>query len=283
MYSRHKAARLEAEARARGEDVDYLTDEVPDAFRNQLIFALMDCEGAATLRAIHGFLARARGTPRLGSTQANPDEDLIRFINEGSSDDVMDVIDAGYEMVFGVPTDFIAQRHQVVEAFTERIREHMEDHNLAFDVVNYRVVDKTSEELHQEVIVPGLTLLHARPKFAAVERQYNEALDELSKHQWGDAITDANAAAEQTLRIILGFEGGQLPDLLAAARQRGLFGDVQEKWLKRFVDGLGALSDMRNVEGDAHHAGTDARSIAWLAVHWAGALIVFFVERDEGH
>jgi hypothetical protein len=282
LYTRRKAARLEAEARARGEDVDYLTDEAPEAFRHQLIFALGDLGGKDALRAVHGHLMRARGRPRLSRAGGSvPEEDLVNFVGECSTEDLMDMIDAAIQTRLGL-AEYGGGGWREVHEFVERIREHLEDHKLAFDVVDQQVVDKTSEELHREVVVPTLTLLHSRPRFADVERQYRDALDELAKRHWGDAITDANAAAEETLRILLGLEHGQLPDLLGQARQRGLFGDVQERWLKQFANGLGALSSMRNVEGDAHHAGTDARSIAWLAVHWAGALIVFFVERDEG-
>lgn len=282
VYTRRKAARLEAEARARGEDVDYLTEDAPDAFRNQLVFALMDANGQHTFRAVHGYLARGRGTPYLSGSRHEPGDDLLELIRTGSTDDLMDVIDAAIQTRLGADTGLVVGGGwQEVHEFVERIRAHLEDHKLAFDVINNQVVDKTSEELHREVVVPALTLLHSRPRFADVERQYRDALDELSKHQWGDAITDANAAAEETLRILLGLKEGKLPDLLGQARQRGLFGDVQERWLKQFVNGFGALSSMRNVEGDAHKAGTEERSIAWLAVHWAGALIVFFVERDE--
>lgn len=280
LYSRRKAARLEAEARARGEAVDYLMDDAPEAFRNQLVFALGDANGQYTFRAVHGYLARARGTLFLSGSRKEPGDDLLALIQTGSTEDLKDVIDAAIQTKLGVG-EFSGGWREVHE-FTERIRGHLEEHKLAFDVIDGTVVDKDSQELHQEVVVPSLTLLNGRRRFGEVERQYREALDELASRKWGDAITDANAAVEQTLRIILGFEGGQLPDLLAHARQRGLFGDVQEAWLKPFVNGLRALSDMRNVEGDAHRVGTDARSIAWLAVHWAGALIVFLVERSEG-
>jgi hypothetical protein len=145
--------------------------------------------------------------------------------------------------------------------------------------VDDRVVPKAAEELHEAVVVPTLTLLHGRRGFEGVDAQYREALDELSKRKWNDAVTDANAAAESTLRTILGFDQGQLPDLIAEARKRGMFGDVQEKWLKKAIDGLAALASIRNEEGDAHKYGEADEATAWLAVHWAGALIVYFVQR----
>ncbi len=148
------------------------------------------------------------------------------LIQNGSTDDLLDVIGDAYETSFGHPdlADTAGLWH-MREAF-------LEDHRLAFDVID-GVVDKTSEELHREVVVPALSLLHGRPRSADAEWQYRDALDELAGRKWGDAITDANAAVEQTLRIILGRGQGQLRDLLAEARQRGLFGDAQERWLSR--------------------------------------------------
>ena len=134
--------------------------------------------------------------------------------------------------------------------------------------------------MHQEVVVPALTLLHGRSRFRAAEKQYREALDELAKGTWADAITDANAAVEVVARTILGYQQGQLPAMLQELRKKGLFGDPQEGRLKKVVDGFAELADIRNKEGDAHGNSSD-RGTAWLAVHWAGALIVYLVEQAE--
>jgi hypothetical protein len=68
--------------------------------------------------------------------------------------------------------------------------------------------------------------------------------------------------------------------LLGEARRLKIFGDEEDKRLRKFVDGFTALSDMRNEEGDAH-GGSSTRETAWLAAHWASALLVFIVERAE--
>lgn len=199
-----------------------------------------------------------------------------------STEELMDVIDSFY--LAALPEYDHSSGYvyaQVERLFYERIRAHLREHQLAFDLVGGKIIPKEAEELHSEVVVPALTLLQDRWLFAEVERQYQDALEELSRGKWADAVTDANSAAEQTLRIILGFENGQLPDLLAEARRRDLFGDVQAKWLKKATDGLAALSEIRSEEGDAHKAGTADEATAWLAVHWAGALIVFLVMRSE--
>lgn len=151
---------------------------------------------------------------------------------------------------------------------------------MAYDLVEFKVVEKRSEELHTEVVAPALILLHGRSRFADAERQYRDALDELADGNWADAITDASSAVENVLRIILNLSQGTLADLLGHARKQGLFGDPQAARLKKVVAGFTALADMRNEESDAHGNSTDAAT-AWLSLHWAGALIVYLVQRAE--
>jgi hypothetical protein len=193
------------------------------------------------------------------------------------SDRVLDVVDAFLKE--GVQEMYVPYREWSVEEFAERVRSHFSEQRMVYDLVEGRVVPKSSDELHASVVVPALTLLHGRSGFQDVEGQYRDALRELSEGHWADAVTDANAAAEHTLRKLLGFEQGQLPDLLAEARKRGWFGEVQAKWLKKATDGLSALAEARNVEGDAHQPGTADEALGWLAVHWAGALIVYLLQR----
>jgi hypothetical protein len=79
----------------------------------------------------------------------------------------------------------------------------------------------------------------------------------MAEENWADAITDANAAAEVVARTILGYEKGQLPDMLQELRKKGLFGDPQERRLKKVLDGFSELADIRNKEGDAHGNASD--------------------------
>ena len=290
LFTRRKKAADEAAARARGENVDYLIKAAPQEFRWQLWYALQRAfdpggmDAAEMRRAAHGMLhgelREAYGVGRLSPSYNGSDwvDDLRIFILEdATTPQLMDVIDAAPEGVivsqgYGAP--------EYVAAFFATVQRRLREHKLAYDVVEMQVVEKDSEEMHQEVVVPALTLLHGRSRFRAAEKQYREALDELAKGTWADAITDANAAVEVVARTILGYQQGQLPAMLQELRKKGLFGDPQEGRLKKVVDGFAELADIRNKEGDAHGNSSD-RGTAWLAVHWAGALIVYLVEQAE--
>lgn len=284
LFSRRMERLEEEAARARGENVDYLVHDVPDAFRQQVVYALEDAAGSTptdtwesglqlTSRSVREFLVREYGVASLAGI-SDPSADVAAFVKRSADTrGVMDVIGTAVQAgrVYGAAV-FNS------DDFIERVNGYLRRHKLAYEIVADVVVPKDAEELHQEVVSPTLTLLHGRPGFEGVERQYLEALDELSKGNWSDAVTDANAAVESTLRVLLGYEEGQLPGLLGEARKRGLLGPREDRRLKDFVRGLTALSDARNEKGDAHGGVADEET-AWLAIHWAGALILFLVRR----
>ncbi len=235
------------------------------------------------IQEIWQYLREEYGVPRLAAKTKDPGTDLAVFVeNTATTSQVMDVIDAVIHVFADQMTVPELQNYALnaASSFAETISKRMKQHKLAYDLVEFKVVEKRSEELHAEVVAPALTLLHGRRRFADAERQYRDALDELANDNWADAITDASSAVENVLRVILGLSQGTLADLLGHARLRGLFGDPQAARLKKVVAGFTALADMRNEESDAHGNISDDAT-AWLALHWAGALIVYFVQRAE--
>ena len=276
--------------------MDGLTGEASSEFRQQLVYAI---NRAATwpigedwrvhslheglIQEIRQYLREEYGAPVLAAATKDPREDLAVFIlNTATTPQVMDVVDAVIQ-VFADQATTPGLRDCAVNAissFADTVSKRMKQHKLSYDLVEFKVVEKRSEELHTEVVAPAFTLLHGRSRFAGAERQYRDALDELADGNWADAVTDASSAVENVLRVILGFSQGSLADLLGQARKRGLFGDPQAARIKKVVDGFTALADIRNQESDAH-GNTSDEATAWLAVHWAGALIVYLVQRAE--
>ena len=296
LFTQRQAVLEEAAARAQGQEVDGLIDEAPAEFRQQLVFAIRDAAtwpvgrdwevrnlNGALIDRITDYLREEYGRAYLASVTNENGVDLGSFIVErATTPELMDVIDAviGVFLAEGQNPALSSYAADGLARFSDTIRRRLRRHKLAYDLVELQVVGRRSEELHQAVVAPALTLLHGRPRFAEAERQYREALDELADGKWADAVTDASAAVENLLRMILGFRHGTLADLLGQARNRGLFGDAQSGRIKKVVAGFTALADVRNEESDAHGNRTD-QSTAWLAVHWAGALLVYLVERAE--
>jgi len=296
LFTQRQAAAEEAAARVRGEEVDALIGEAPPEFRQQLIYAIKDAAvwpvgpdwavrnlNRALIERITYHLRAEYGRPYLAAATNENGTDLASFIVErATTPELMDVIDAVIDVFLteGNQPDLCRYAADGLARFSDTVSRRMRQHKLAYDLVELQVVEKRSEELHQAAVAPALTLLHGRPRFAEAERQYRESLDELADGKWADAVTDAGAAVENLLRAILGLRQGALADLLGQARLRGLFGDAQSARIKKVVGGFTALADVRNEESDAHGNRTDPAT-AWLAVHWAGALIVYLVQRSE--
>lgn len=296
LFTQRQAARQEALARASGEAVDGLVDEAPQEFRHQLIFAIKDAASwpvgpdwevrnlnQALIERITYHLRSEYGRPYLSIASNEHGADLASFIIErATTPQLMDVIDAVIDVFVteGNRPDLFQYAADGLARFTDIVSRRMRQHKLAYDLVELQVVEKRSEELHQAAVAPALSLLHGRPRFAEAERQYRDALQELSDGKWADAVTDASAAVENLVRAILGYRQGDLAALLGGARTRGLFGDAQSGRIKKVVNGFTALADVRNEESDAHGNRTDPAT-AWLAVHWAGALPVYIVQRAE--
>jgi hypothetical protein len=296
LFTQRLAARQEAAARVRGENVNGLIDDASGEFRQQLVYAINRAASWPVgedwrARNLHRYLIQEirqhlreeYGVPVLAAATDDPGADLEVFVlNTATTHQVMDVIDAVIWVFAGQMTTYGLRDCAVnaINSFANAVSQRMKQHKMAYDLVELKVVEKRSEELHAEVVAPALTLLHGRSRFADAERQYRDALDELADGNWADAITDASSAVENVLRVILGLSQGTLADLLGQARKQGLFGDHQAARLKKVVAGFTALADVRNEESDAHGNSSDSAT-GWLSLHWAGALIVYLVQRAE--
>jgi hypothetical protein len=288
FFTKRRKEQEETAARARGENVDYLVEDAPKEFRQQLWYAVDNAAGSLSsyefsfLSSLQRYLCEEYGKPRLAGG-ADARMDLHKFIvHDASTHELMDVVDSVVLGLRGASQDSLMQytAPRASIAFVETIRRRLREHKMAYDIVEGQAIHKQSEELHVNVVVPALTLLHGRGRFAGAEKQFRDALNELAAGNWADAVTDANATVENLLRTLTGFKQGQLPDLLAEARNRGIFGDPQSARIKKVVNGFSALVDVRNKEGDAH-GNTSDEETAWLALYWAGALIVYVVRRAE--
>jgi hypothetical protein len=140
--------------------------------------------------------------------------------------------------------------------------------------------------LHAEVVGPAL-LAASRTGWDVVQRQYLDALRHQRRSAEGpDALIAANSAVESALKA-MGMKGNTLGDLMKSLRNSNLLPGTDLGTLKHLVDLSTALMAWRSGGGKAHGVAsgspvpTDA--LVALAIHWAGAMIVFLAEvaRDQ--
>lgn len=143
---------------------------------------------------------------------------------------------------------------------------------VAWKLVDGQMVEMKSSELHEAVVEPALRLLHDA-RYTAVDASYRKALDELSRGDGADAVTDAGTALQELLTA-LGCQGNQLGDLIRSARAKGLLAGHDTPLLQAVEKALHWVAADRSVTGESHHASDASRDDAWLIVHIVGAFIV---------
>jgi hypothetical protein len=197
-----------------------------------------------------------------GNLRVSPIEQGLLTGNRNTVLDYVEAIFLSLKTMSMRPQDWAAAVNQIFNS-----------HRVAYKFADGRAVPLASEELHTAIVEPVIQLLHGRPDLNAAQDAYREALQEISRNNAANAITDAGTALQETLTT-LGCSGNALGPLIADARRQQIFGRHDEK----LVDGIGKFLDWvsadRSENGDSHHASGVELDDAWLMVHIVGALIV---------
>jgi len=141
-----------------------------------------------------------------------------------------------------------------------------------------------SSPLVDDVIVSPALLASARPGWEEVERSYREAVQHLRRADEGrDALTSASTAVESAIKA-LGMSGNTLSDLVRALGRSNLMPGHTAAIFPQLHALFARLNAWRSTEGDAHGRPPDAedppRALVALAVHWAGAALVYLASLE---
>jgi hypothetical protein len=147
-----------------------------------------------------------------------------------------------------------------------------------------KILRTDSEFLHQETVRRPLALLR-QVAFENAAKQFEEAVQEWGEGNHADAITDANAAFESTMKLILNRNSGQARDLIRDLVKRGFLPGYLETSAMQMADLFESLPRLRDNESDAHGKLTIDKerlpAYARLAINMAGSMIVYLVEEHE--
>ena len=168
---------------------------------------------------------------------------------------------------FIYPSSGLGNRVDPRQQFISNFRTILEDHRIAFDLVEGRFIPRGEQILHSRVVLPTLTLLSGRTQFATAETKYLDALKSIQEHRFDDAITDTCSALEATLGA-LGCDGNTLEKKFHHAVSLKIAISYDRKIVQW-------LSSDRVAKGDAHPEGSRATlADAWLSAHVVGAFIL---------
>lgn len=221
-----------------------------------------------------------------GVDAGTPHRDITQYIltASASGSEMVDIIEAWFGAMGELMLDsYYLGFTEVKESFTNSVNEVLDDDDIAYQLVDDKIVPRDSMVLHAKVVQPALSLLRENTTLAGVEKAFQNALSEMKPGgDPADAITDAATALQEMLQAA-GATGNALGPLLMSARRKGLLGPHDSK-LSEGVEKIGEwLSAERSIRGDAHRGASDAdRADAWLAIHVAGALIARLEARLTG-
>lgn len=268
-------------------------DDVPRPLRNAVGHLFGERARATVggwwLKEVKSKCARFFGWPAV--------EDFDYYVHQGDSvEDFLDLLEiaveiGGEEFRYVPPgprTTLNRPQAQLIPGFPDlenHLNELFERHRFGYQLERGEVRRVGSPLLGETIVSPALLAIQ-RPGWEEAERAYREAV----AHQRGgvderdDALTSANAAVEAALKAA-GFQGDRLGALAKSFRQAKLVPGE----LSGVPDALDVLlkrqEAIRSNHGDAHGKAPDSpavpQALVDLAIHWAGAFIVYIAEEVQ--
>jgi hypothetical protein len=239
--------------------------------------------GIDLIRPARDYVLLEEGLPDLAG-DPHPNADFYVCIETGPEELVLSLLEAlvsvshantlGYE-----PIDSRGLAlHDYLDDFLATVRTILREHRLSYDIVDRRFIPMSSLELHQEVVLPSLSLLGGRKDFRSAEAAFRDSLDQIATGHPDNAITDAATALQEALKAI-GCKGNSLGPLCDDAKTKGLLGSHDSPMTDAIAKVVGWVSADRSTVGDAHAVSRALPEDAWLTVHIVGALILRLAQR----
>lgn len=279
LHNRRK--RLEQQQKQEAAGVNLWTDVFEPSVRTKILHAFRDAAGDSNMfeysEYARSLILRDEGLLFLTSQGMNGADDFLNYLMGCPDDMVPTVVEAMCAAFSNRALLSRTYRYDAQSLFTSTVPTVLREHRVSYDLVDGRMVEFSSREMHEAVVVPALTLLAGRRDFASVESAYHDALDEISKGKPGDAITDAGTALQEAL-VTLGCDGNALGPLIKSAKSKGLLATHDGPLLDAIDKMLHWVSADRSESGDAHAAARATVEDAWLIVHVVGALILRLVQ-----
>lgn len=275
--------RREERDKAEAQGVDFWTKSMDDTVRHKLRYAVEDATGGdwELFRGIQQLTVRELGLGSLAGSPESPIGDVYSAIMRADELIVLSILQAcSLEVLKEQARDAVRYGYQSEDRariFADTVRETLIEHRIKYDMIDGKIIEKESEELHAEVVEPVLRLLSGRKGWDSVEKAYQDALGELHNGKPEDAITDACVALEEALAL-RDCKGNSLSKKLVDARKKGVLAP-QDTPLGEGLSKVGAwIEAERSTTGDAHNANPASREDGWLVVHIVGALILRLAE-----
>lgn len=272
LHSRRRRLADLASREAAGES--FWTEEFDQRARVRIVHAFRDAVGdwGDYYTYARDAILRDEGLFYLVNRSMTADQDLLNYATSAGDDMMPTVIEAMSAACSG-PINVQTGRWDRTASFDETIRIILREHRLSYDLIEGQMIPFSTRELHESVVSPSLRLLAGRPDLKKVESAYRDALEEITKDNSANAITDAGTALQEMFSS-LGCTGNALGPQIASARSKGLLAPHDSPMLTAMEKVLHWVSADRSEKGDAHAVTAPTLDDAWFIVHVVGAAIL---------
>ena len=265
----------------------YSYDDIPEAFRTQVILILQDINLLSRFfEHIVKMLCREYGVFILCEAEnqyggRDFERELYRFIFENQETDrVLDAIELAFKFVKNR-----CGRDDSIQELNQRFKEHGIGYQFEGNIVR---VD--SQLVHQEAVKPALTLL-SDPSYSGPQDEFLSAYEHYRQGKHKEAMNDALKAFESTLKVICTKQGWKTKETDTASKLL----DVCYKnmlipaFWQNHMTGLratleGGVPTGRNKTSGHGQGATPTQVPDYLVsyvLHMTASAIVFFVKAEQ--
>lgn len=274
LHYNRKRERQMREQEAQG--ISLWTDEFPKTVRVKIQNFMEAFDERETILNVASLVLRqGLGLRYLGDGNFSHAYECLVFIARCPNEYMPSVIEALYEGLEAKAWD-----REGLTTYELFINDLLSSERISFDLIEGRMIEKESQEIHAEVVAPTLTLLSHRQGFTEVEKAYQRSLERLSQRDTGGALTSAGTALQEMLEAV-GCSGKTLGEQFRAAKTKELLTGSDSPLLEGVSKTLDWVSGVRNTRSDAHQMEDVKPEEAWMMVHIVGALMLRLAQGAE--
>jgi hypothetical protein len=308
LYSQREKLKLQAD-----QPEVYQYDSLPDELLTQIIYIWKDAVGFYQVPShnlfreggpspmnwfwehVVGFLSREHGVENLGGDDDNYRSRCANYLRQMARtniDRALDIIQVTFREIDVVFFREMSSRDRdrarirltpddAIQELNKRFRQHA----IGYQYESGQIFRQDSDYVHQEVVVPAITLLKDE-NFIGPLKEFMNAHDHYRHGRYDNAIGEASNALESTIRTI--FDKRRVPyekqwtanKLIRTFFDVGLVPNYLKSSFENLINTLQGLPTIRNNES-GHGEGSEPRVVprylAEYALNAAAAAILFFI------
>ncbi len=298
LYSKRKA-----QAERSGKADVYQYDELPKAFRVQVVHIWQEAIGAwhhysvkDNWQEIEKIIAKENGLFSLGASHFGYPERCANWFRDCETDKALDLIELTFRVINQVirglnqwerkEREITASADDAISELNARFREH----GIGYQFEAGEIMRIDSQYVHANLVKPAIQLL-AAPLFAKANENFLQAHHHYRDRNYKDCVVAANRAFESALKAICADmkweidKNARASDLIKVVRSEGLFPGYLDKGLDAFIAVMKAgLPEVRNNAG-GHGEEPSAKPIpdyiAAYALHLSATNLVLVANAFE--